>query len=183
MRLGDPERTGFRRHLRADQAEAERRLWGRLRNRRLAGFKSARQESVGPYVADFLCRSEKLIVEADGSQHAESSRDEARDAWLAARGYRILRFWNPEIMNNIDGVIETILAALPPSPRGRGEDAGPLVGAGVSPKGEGEGVASERADSVSPHPAAPPHPRSARPVPGKGDEALSPPAGRGNAHQ
>ncbi|GJD75469.1 endonuclease domain-containing protein [Methylobacterium goesingense] len=174
MRGASKERTRFRRTLRANETDAERRLWACLRDRRLAGFKFVRQEQIGPYIADFTCREARLIIEADGSQHAENARDQDRDAWLRERGYRVLRFWNSDIMQQTDRVTATILAALPPSPRSRGEDAEPLVGFGVSPKGEGEGGHPEE-----PRPAAPPHPRSARLGPDEGAEALSPQAGRG----
>ncbi|WP_338041784.1 endonuclease domain-containing protein [Methylobacterium organophilum] len=170
------ERTRFRRRLRHDQTEAERRPWHRLRDRRLAGFKFVRQESVGPYVADFCCREARLIVECDGSQHADSESDSVRDAWLTERGYRILRFWNPEIMTNIDGVSDTILAALLPSPRTRGEGCDDLVVGAASPKGDGEGMSTKE-----PVPDTSPHPRSARLAPDKGGSALSPRAGRGGS--
>ena len=175
MRSGEPEKTEFRRGLRTRQTDAERRLWHRLRDRRLAGFKFTRQESVGPYVVDFICREARLIVEADGSQHADSPHDRMRDAWLTERGYRILRFWNAEIMANTACVLDTILAALPPSPRKRGEDAGPLAGSGVSPQGEGEGARSNETP-----PATPPHPRlPPRFADAEVGQALSPRAGRG----
>ena len=77
-----------------------------------------RQESIGNYIADFACREAKLVIEADGSQHAGSTRDAVRDARLTRQGYRILRFWNHVIMNTTDAVIDTILAALPPLPAG-----------------------------------------------------------------
>lgn len=175
MRAGDPKKTGFRRYLRDVQTEAERRLRVRLRDRR--GFKFTRQDSIGPYAADFARREERLIVEADGSQHADRESDRIRDVWLSERGYRGLRFRNREIMNDTMGVLDTILATLPPSPRLRGEGRDDLVVGATSPQGEGGGAMPDEAP-----PEAPPHPRSARFVPGKGDEALSPPAGRGEAH-
>ncbi len=136
-----------------------------------------RQESIGAYVADFCCREAKLIVELDGSQHAESAKDVARDAWLTERGYRVLRFWNPEIMTNMVGVLDTILAALPPSPRTRGEDRDDLVVGAVSPKGDGEGRSpKESLSEGAPHPRLPP-----RFAPDKGGSALSPRAGRGGS--
>ena len=178
MRSSDTQRTSLRRRLRRTETEAERKLWLRLRDRRLGGFKFVRQESIGAYVADLACREAKLIVEADGSQHAESARDAVRDAWLKGQGHRILRFWNHEIMNTPDAVIDTILAALPPSPRGGGEDARHPVVSGVSPQGEGEGVST-----IVPRSAPPPHPRlPPRFVDDEVDEALSPRAGRGGAH-
>ncbi|SFJ14074.1 endonuclease domain-containing protein [Methylobacterium brachiatum] len=175
MRAAETERTRFRRHLRQSQTEAERRLWNRLRDRRLGGFKFVRQESIGRYVADFCCREARLIVEIDGSQHADNARDRVRDAWLVARGYRVLRFWNPEIADDIVAVLDTILAALPPSPRTRGEGRDDLAVGAASPKGEGEGAAP---DELLPEP--PPHPR----LPPRCDDdrvvaSLSPQAGRG----
>jgi very-short-patch-repair endonuclease len=154
--------------------EAERRLWFRLRDRRLAGFKFVRQESVGSYVADFCCREAMLIIEFDGSQQADNPRDTIRDTWLASQGYRVLRFWNAEAMTNMIGVLDTILAALPPSPRVRGEGRDDLV-VGATSGSEGEGACPPE-----PHSVPPPHPRL---PPRFGDdevaEALSPRAGRG----
>jgi very-short-patch-repair endonuclease len=112
MRGADANSTGRARLLRRTQTEAERRLWARLRNRGLAGHKFTRQEPIGPYSADFCCRASLLVVELDGSQHADSARDATRDAFLVKEGYRVLRFWNPEIFTNMSGVIETILASL-----------------------------------------------------------------------
>ncbi len=125
----EAERTRFRRHLRVSLTGAERRFGYRLCDRRLAGFKFVRQESIGRYVADFCCREERLVVEVDGGQHAESEHDRTCDEWLASQNYRVIRFWNAEVMSNIAGVLDTILAALPPSPRSRGEGRAPLSGA------------------------------------------------------
>ncbi|MFD1300793.1 endonuclease domain-containing protein [Methylobacterium marchantiae] len=150
-------------------------MWTRLRNGRLAGFKFVRQEGVGPYVADFCRRDVKVIVELDGSHHAESAYDAVRDTYLTSLGYRVLRFWNSDINDNIVGVLDTTIAALPPSPRTRGEDVGPLVGAGVSPKGGGEGAILEAASQESP-----PHPRlPLRCADNEVGTALSPRAWRG----
>ncbi len=98
--------------LRAASTEPEKKLWLRLRDRRLAGAKFVRQAPVGPYYADFVCRACKLIVEIDGSQHADSAYDDHRDAILIGLGYRILRFWNADVLHSIDDVCETIIAAL-----------------------------------------------------------------------
>jgi very-short-patch-repair endonuclease len=175
MRETDPERTRFRRRLRESQTDAERRLWLRLRDRRLAGFKFVRQESIGRYVADFCCREARLIVELDGGQHADSGHDRVRDAWLTAQGYRVLRFWNAEIVDNIVSVLDTILAALPPSPRARGEGRDDLVVGAASPKGEGEGAIQDATQPESPpHPRLPPRCADDRVV-----ASLSPQAGRG----
>jgi very-short-patch-repair endonuclease len=98
------------RAMRGAPTEAEQRLWRLLRDRRLGGFKFRRQVLVGPYIVDFLCVGARLIVEADGSQHGESRRDAARDAFLAREGWMVLRFWNHEVLHNRDSVLETILA-------------------------------------------------------------------------
>jgi BirA family biotin operon repressor/biotin-[acetyl-CoA-carboxylase] ligase len=113
-------------HLRANQTEAERRLWNLVRNKRLVGARFRRQHPIGPYYADFFCASARLVVELDGSQHAEPDaavHDEIRSKWLAERGYRILRFWNVDVFKNPEGVLETIWNAIeqstnpmPPAP-------------------------------------------------------------------
>jgi very-short-patch-repair endonuclease len=83
-----------------------------LRDRRLGGFKFVRQKPIEPYVADFVCRDRRLVIEVDGGQHAESARDLRRDATLRADGYRVLRFWNTDVLSNLDGVLSNIVAAL-----------------------------------------------------------------------
>ena len=100
------------RSLRRDMTDVERRLWHRLCDRRLGGHKLVRQMPVGPFFADFASRDARLIVELDGSQHADSSSDERRDRFLLEQGFRVLRFWNQEVSGNLDGVCETILAAV-----------------------------------------------------------------------
>ncbi len=87
-----------------------------LRGNRLGGWKFKRQFVVGPYIADFACTRGRLIVEADGAQHADSEDDKRRDANLAAQGFRVLRFWNNEILKNAQDVHLAILAALGPLP-------------------------------------------------------------------
>jgi very-short-patch-repair endonuclease len=98
--------------LRRDMTEAERRLWFHLRAHRFVGQKFRRQQALGPYVVDFVHFAARLIVEADGSQHGESRRDLMRDAWLTNHGFRVLRFWNDEVLQRTDAVLETIAAAL-----------------------------------------------------------------------
>ena len=98
------------RAMRGAPTDSELRPWRLLRDRRLSGFKFRRQVPVGPYIVDFLCVGAKLIVEADGSQHAESFRDNIRDAYLANQGWKVLRFWNNEVLQNREGVLETIYA-------------------------------------------------------------------------
>ena len=120
MRSADKIRTGLARRLRRDQTSAETRLWSRLRSRAIDGHKFVRQQAIGHYVVDFVCRERRLVIEVDGGQHAESSRDLVRDRWLREHNYRILRFWNNDVMSNMDGVLETIAEALqseaPPHP-------------------------------------------------------------------
>lgn len=98
--------------MRHEPTEAEQRLWSMLRASRTNGAKFRRQEQIGDYIADFVCFKARLIVEADGSQHAESASDQKRDEWLMSQGFRILRFWNNDILSNLDGVAETIRAEL-----------------------------------------------------------------------
>jgi very-short-patch-repair endonuclease len=93
--------------------DAELRLWFRVRAGKL-GVRFRRQEPIGRYIVDFVCRSRRLIVEVDGSQHLESAQDRQRDTWLRAQGYEVLRFWNSDVLLHTDNVIETIVAALTP---------------------------------------------------------------------
>lgn len=120
MRGPDLKRLTTSRKLRLNQTDAEIRLWSRLKSRQLLGVKFVRQEPIGRYVCDFVCREIKLIVEADGGQHSESKRDEVRDRYLCELGYRILRFWNNDILSNTEGVLSAIRSELEdssPSPR------------------------------------------------------------------
>jgi very-short-patch-repair endonuclease len=87
-------------------------LWSRLRNRQLEGLKFVRQEPVGRYCADFVCREQHLIVEVDGGQHADSSMHRRREDELARLGYRVVRFWNNELLSNIEGVLQALLMEL-----------------------------------------------------------------------
>jgi very-short-patch-repair endonuclease len=112
MRGAKVAKTKLVRRLRHDSTDAERKLWYRLRARSTLGFKVVRQEPIGPYIVDFACRERRLIVELDGSQHADSKSDVVRDQWLAEHRYRVLRFWNNDVMGNIDGVVEMIVKAL-----------------------------------------------------------------------
>jgi len=91
---------------------AERKLWFALRDRRFANFKFRRQVPIGPFIADFVCYQARLVVEVDGGQHAESRRDARRDEWLAANDFRVLRFWNNDVLANIEGVLTVLLESL-----------------------------------------------------------------------
>jgi very-short-patch-repair endonuclease len=123
------------REMRANPTPAERRLWSMLRDRRMPTAKFRRQHVIAPYIVDFACIERSLIIEVDGSQHADSVSDRQRDAYLARLGFRILRFWNNDLLENPSGVFEMIYATLhtphpptalqwvPPSPL-RGEGLG-----------------------------------------------------------
>ena len=100
--------TLISRKLRANQTDAETRLWNRLRNRQIDGNKFVRQEPIGRYICDFVCREKHIVVEVDGGQHSESTRDEVRDGYLRAEGYRVMRFWNNDVLSNIEGVLTVI---------------------------------------------------------------------------
>ena len=97
--------------LRREMTDAELALWSQLRNRRLLEHKFRSQWPFGLYVADFCCLAARLVVEVDGGQHSEN-RDAKRTAWLEEQGFRVLRFWNNDVLTNMDGVLEVIAAAL-----------------------------------------------------------------------
>ena len=100
------------RTLRRDETDAEAIVWWQVRNRQLNGFKFRRQVPIGPYIADFVCQERQIIVELDGSQHADSLRDAIRDRYLERLGYRVLRFWNHEVFEDTDAVLEHVVAVL-----------------------------------------------------------------------
>jgi very-short-patch-repair endonuclease len=111
----DSFRRDTARRLRADATSPEVRLWRHLRRSELLGSHFRRQVPIGHYVADFACMAARLVIELDGSQHgleANKARDEQRTRWLEREGYRVIRFWNNDVSENIDGVLETIHAAL-----------------------------------------------------------------------
>jgi very-short-patch-repair endonuclease len=101
--------------LRANMTDAERRLWSKLRRKQMNGRRFRNQVSIGPYIADFAFLEIRLIIEADGGQHSiDKADDEIRTRWLESEGYRVLRFWNNDILQNLEGVLESIrLATLP----------------------------------------------------------------------
>ncbi|KLI99109.1 endonuclease domain-containing protein [Luteimonas sp. FCS-9] len=110
------DQRAFAKTLRRNMTEAERLLWCHLRAHRFDGQKFRRQQPIGPYIADFVHFGARLIVEADGGQHAESSRDAVRDAWLKAQGFQVLRFWNHDILQHTESVLEAIWNALREAP-------------------------------------------------------------------
>jgi very-short-patch-repair endonuclease len=106
------------RRLRVEQTEAEKKLWSRLCRHQMKGFQFRRQHSVGPFFADFVCVETKLIIEVDGSQHADQTvRDDSRSEFLRDAGYTVLRFWNYEVIGEIDEVLQRIANALEAAPR------------------------------------------------------------------
>jgi len=107
--------TVLARRLRINQTEAEKKLWHYLRAKQMSAAKFRRQQPVGPYIVDFVSFEKKLVIEIDGGQHAEElsrTQDEVRDGWLKQQGYTLLRFWNNEVLENIDGVWEVIRSRI-----------------------------------------------------------------------
>lgn len=104
-------RLSHAKKMRAAMADAERKLWLALRDRRLK-MKFRRQVPVGPFIADFLSYEHRLVVEVDGGQHEGSKRDSARDRWFATNSFKVLRFWNNDVLANLDGVLQTIVTAI-----------------------------------------------------------------------
>ena len=100
------------RRLRRDLTDAELRLWLLLRDRRLAGYRFRRQHPVGDFIVDFACTKHHLVVEADGGQHSDSEADARRTKILEEEGWRVIRFWNNDVLANTEGVVETILRVL-----------------------------------------------------------------------
>jgi len=111
------EMRDFAKNLRQLATDAEQRLWWQLRNRQLCSAKFRRQHPVPPYIVDFVCLEKKLVVEADGGQHIEQQTyDEKRTAFLEAQGFRVLRFWNDEILTQTENVLDIIFRALNETP-------------------------------------------------------------------
>ena len=110
--MATERQIGRARRLRRDTTDAEALLWSRLRSRQLDGAKFVRQHPIGSYVVDFCCRAAKLVVELDGGQHADNIADEARTRVIEASGYTVIRFWNNDVFESLDGVLMEIQAAL-----------------------------------------------------------------------
>ena len=131
--------TRTARKLRSQMTDAERKLWFALKDRRFQSFKFRRQVPVGPYVADFLTFESRLVVEVDGGQHAESDRDAKRDRWFAESNFRVMRFWNNEVLSNLEGVLTVLAAELAntphPAPRLRSTPPSPARGEGKKEEG------------------------------------------------
>jgi very-short-patch-repair endonuclease len=107
------------RNLRKNLTNAERKLWRVLRKKQLSSLRFRRQVPIGPFIVDFICFEKRLVIEVDGGQHDENKEyDEKRTIWLEDQGFRVIRFWNNEVMNNINGVatfILTMCSEFPPS--------------------------------------------------------------------
>jgi len=116
LRGKDQKRAERARSLRRALTPAELTLWTSIRGRRLGGFKFVRQEPLDRYYVDFVCREQRLIVELDGGQHAESRGDRQRDRALCALGYRVIRIWNNDVIENLDGVLQRLMSELEKSP-------------------------------------------------------------------
>lgn len=114
------------RALRKNMTDAERKLWAILRRETLC-YKFRRQAPIGRYIVDFVCFEKKLVIEVDGGQHLNSVDDQMRDQWLQSQGFRVMRFWNNEVLTNLSGVAECVRPALEPLP---------------NPPHKGEGVSS-----------------------------------------
>jgi len=112
MRGSRPKQIDRARDLRVNSTKAELLVWRHLRNRQLGGFKFVRQEPIGRYYVDFVCREQHVIIEVDGGQHADSKADQRREADLNKLGYRVIRVWNNEVLGNIEGVMHTLLSEL-----------------------------------------------------------------------
>ena len=111
MRRIKPEKTAFATTLRNNATDAERALWKILRGDALNGLRFRRQFPIGTYIVDFVCFDARLIVEVDGGQHNGSAHDAQRDAWLKSQGFEVLRFWNNDVLQNIEGVRQVIVEA------------------------------------------------------------------------
>jgi len=123
-RVGVKGLTGIARKLRKHPTNTERHLWRHLRDRQIEGFKFRRQQQVGSYVVDFVNHEKKVVVELDGGQHALDPGDKIRDEWLRAEGYKVLRFWDNQVLSDLEGVLETIrdfLLTPHPDPLPQGE--------------------------------------------------------------
>lgn len=100
------------RNLRHNQTDAEQVMWHHLKARRFMNLKFRRQHPVGPFIADFACLEARLIVEIDGGQHSENARDASRNAYMNKEGFEVVRFWNNDVLQNIDGVLSALSLTL-----------------------------------------------------------------------
>ena len=125
---GDMDATSRVRQLRTNSTNAEKVLWRLLRDRQFEGYKFRRQSPIGQYIVDFVCFGKRLIIELDGGQHSErTGYDNDRTGWLESRGFRVLRFWNSEVLRQMEAATQVILEALNHShpSTGSGQATGP----------------------------------------------------------
>ncbi|WP_043366839.1 endonuclease domain-containing protein [Cupriavidus sp. WS] len=158
--------------LRANQTEAERRLWYHFRAHRFMGLKIRRQSQLGPFIADFVCMELKLVIEADGSQHGDGS-DARRDAWFRRNGFTVLRFWNNEVLGQTDAVLERVREVA----LRLGHVDAPALSPGPSPaSGRGEQTVGSRgrANRTTSSPSELPSPARGRGAGGEGKRAPEP---------
>jgi very-short-patch-repair endonuclease len=130
--MAKPQQVSLARGLRRKQTEAEKMLWAKLRNKQLDGIKFRRQQLVGDYVVDFVSFDEKLIIEIDGGQHNETfkiEKDKRRTRWLKGEGFHVLRFWNNDVLLNVEGVLENIKEVL--DMKSHPHLASPIEGEGI----------------------------------------------------
>ncbi len=114
MQRISPKIKNNSRHLRNNMTDVERMLWAKVRSRQLQGFRFRRQHPIGRYIVDFVCLELKLIIELDGGQHMDQRQyDTNRSQWLQINGFKTVRFWNSDILDNPDGVMQTIYMHLP----------------------------------------------------------------------
>jgi very-short-patch-repair endonuclease len=107
--------TNLAKALRNNMTDAERKIWGQIRNKQM-GVKFRRQQPIGKYIVDFVCLEKKIVIELDGSQHIDSKKDEERDSWFKAQGYHILRFWNNDVLKNTGNVLQAIWDTIEDTP-------------------------------------------------------------------
>ena len=113
--MRDPKPIKFARTLRKNESDAERKLWSKLRSRQFENLKFRRQHPIGKYIVDFVSIEKKIVIEVDGGHHNESGNvenDKKRTAWLESEGYRVIRFWNNDILINISGVAVRIIEEI-----------------------------------------------------------------------
>jgi very-short-patch-repair endonuclease len=161
------QQTKLARGMRRMPTEAEKKLWRNLRRLALNGSHFRRQVRLGRYIVDFASHSARLVIEIDGGQHCENAADAARTKFIESQGYRVLRFWNNDVLSNIEGVLEVIQSVITttptfnasPQPRGNrmrhdASSPSPLVG-----EGRGGGSRSEARPRITPRPPppTPPH--------------------------
>lgn len=111
--------------LRQNQTDAEKKFWNEVKAKRFQGLKFKRQHPIGTYYADFACIEEKIVVEIDGGQHNENTKDELRTQYLEEKGFQVIRFWNNEVLDNMEGVLTTLSLTLSRQ-RERGQKEGKL---------------------------------------------------------